>query len=266
MIIDTHTHIYLNKKLSEEKIINWLKKDWIEKIISIWIDIEASKKSIELAKKNPNTIYATIWIHPLYVDNFYEDIDTYINLLEKMYLENKDIVKWIWECWYDFHYSEKEKVYEKQKIVFTKQIRLAKKYNLPIIIHTRNAKKETLETLKEEKASKYVLHCFSEDLDFALESINYAPKSMISFSWIVSYKNALNVQKTRANIDLHRILIETDCPYLRPQEVRWTENIPNNCKYILNHVYNLRKQNWKNETFDEVKETIYRNSCEFFDI
>ena len=106
-------------------------------------------------------------------------------------------------------------------------------------------------------AKKFVLHCFSEDLDFALKSIYYSDECMISFSGIVTYKSATDVQKAAANIALEKILVETDCPFLPPQPVRWQENIPNNTKYNLEKVFELRKENGKKETFWEVEKQIY---------
>jgi len=88
------------------------------------------------------------------------------------------------------------------------------------VIHTRDSKEDTLRVLKDMEAKKFVLHCFSEDLDFALKSIYYSDECMISFSGIVTYKSATDVQKVAANIALEKILVETDCPFLPPQPVR----------------------------------------------
>lgn len=269
MIIDTHTHIYLNEKLSEEDIVNWLKNDWIDKIISIWIDLETSQKSIDYAKKYPWIIYPTIWIHPSDVMQYKDDIEWTLNKLEKMLIDNLSIVKWIWECWFDFFridHNNFDEEKETQEKFFMWQIKLAMKYSLPIIVHTRNAKELTLKTLQDLKAKKFVLHCFSEDLDFAYKAIYYSEECKISFSWIVTYKSAINVQKTAANIPLSKILIETDCPFLAPQRVRWTENFPNNTKYILEKICELRKENDKKETPEEIENEIYKNSLEFFSI
>lgn len=269
MIIDTHTHIYLNKEQSVDEIIKNLKNDWIEKIICIWIDLETSEKSIEIAKKYKNIVFPTVWIHPddcfQYKDNFEETI----HKLEKLIIENIWIVKWVWECWYDFYRKENMDLEEVKKIqekFFIAQIKLAQKYSLPIILHSRNSKEDILKTLKEQNAKKFILHCFSEDLDFAFKAIYYSDECKISFSWIVTYKNALDIQKTAANIPLSRILIETDCPYLSPQTVRWTENFPNNTKYILEKIHELRNYNWKKESFEEVQKVIYENSREIFGI
>jgi len=269
MIVDTHTHIYLNKKSKTQDIINNLEKDNIEKIVSIWIDIESSKKSISLSKNNPGKIYASVWIHPCYTYKEKENIDNNIKIIEELILKNKNEVKAVWECWFDFYrLNEKNRDDEIkiQKKYFIKQIELANKYNLPIIIHSRNAKNETFDILKEYKAKKVLFHCYCEDLDFAYKIIDQFKECMISFSWIVTYPSATEVKKTAANININNILIETDTPYLAPKEVRWQENVPNNIKYTLQEIYKLRSENWKKESFEELRNKIYKNSIEFLNL
>ncbi len=267
MIIDTHTHIFLNKQNLEVDIIDGLKKDWIDKIISIWTDLDNSLKCIELSRENPRIIYATIWIHPTDIWQYKDDLRWAINKLENMLLENMAYVKWIWECWFDYHWIDKNNFEEekaRQEDFFRAQIELAKKYSLPIIVHTRDAKEDTLRVIKETWCKKFVLHCYSEDLDFALRALYYSDECMISFSGIVTYKSAPNVQKTAANIPLEKILVETDCPFLSPQPVRWQENIPNYTRFNLEKVFELRKENGKKESFEEVEKQIYENSTKFF--
>jgi len=266
MIIDTHSHIYLNTHQSIDEIVSWLKNDWIEKIISIGINLETSQKCIDMAKKYPGIIYATVWIHPCDVKEAGEIHDV-IQKLEQLYLENKEFVVGIWETGYDFYHNSLED-YEKEKNIqeqfFTAQIELAKKYSLPLIIHTRNSKNEVFETLQKNNAKKYILHCFSEDLEFAKKNIEYSSECKISFSWIVTYKSALEVQKTASSIPYSRIIVETDSPYLAPQPVRGTQNIPNNTRYTLEKVYELQKQNWLDMIFDEFMKQIYQNSLDIF--
>lgn len=269
MLIDTHSHIYLNKTKSIDEIISWLKFDNISKIICIWIDIETSIKAIEIAKKYPWIVYATIWIHPTEIEQYFTKEKETLNILENLLIENIKYIVWIWETWFDFHWSEKqdyEKVFINQKIFFEKQIFLAKRYSLPLIIHSRDAKEEVLSILKENEFKNFIFHCFVEDLNYAYKAIYFSQECKISFSWIVTYKSAKELQKVASNIPLDKIIIETDCPYLAPQEVRWSENYPNNLKYILKKIYELRTENWKNESFEEIEKTIYENSLKIFGI
>lgn len=100
------------------------------------------------------------------------------------------------------------------------QISLAKKYQLPIIIHNREAREDVLHILKETECTDFVFHCYSEDIVFARKVLDFAPESFMSFSGILTFNNAKNIQETAANIPIKNILIETDCPYLSPQPER----------------------------------------------
>lgn len=269
MYFDTHSHIYLNKKFSEEEIVKNLENDNVKKIVCIWIDIESSKKCIEIAKKYPWIVYASVWIHPNDIKQYLNNIETTFNVIEHLILNNLDVVVWVWETGFDFHYIEEtEKNIEKQhqELFFTKHIELAKKYDLPVIIHSRDSKEETIELLKKVDFKKFILHCFSEDMDFAFKAIYFSEICKISFSWIVTYKSATNIQNVAANIPLERIIIETDCPYLSPQEVRWTENFPNNIKYTAKKIFELREKNWKKENYEDFLQKIYNNSLDIFDL
>lgn len=269
MLIDTHTHIYLNKEKHEEAIIADLGNDGISKIISIWIDLPSSEKSIALAKTHPGVIFATVWIHPTDVKQYENTVEETFEKLEELIKNNQEFVKWIGECGFDFHWIDKNNFEAEkavQEVFFRKQIELAKKYDLPIIIHSRDSKEDVLRVLKDLNATKFILHCYSEDLDFAYKALYFSAECKISFSGIVTYKSAPNVQNTAANIPLERILVETDCPFLAPQEVRGTENIPNNTKYNLQKIFELRTANGKKETFEEIEKQIYKNSLEIFNI
>lgn len=266
-MFDSHCHPYI-WTLNEEEIISSFRNNWWDYLISVWVDYETSIKSIELAKKY-DFVYATIWIQP--TDSIkYNDKDNIINKLEKLYLENKGCVVWIWECWLDYHWIpslinedlNEQSIIKKQKITFQSQIKLAKKYNLPLIIHNREAKDDTLDLLKKENYKNFIFHCYSENLIFANKCLKFAPEAMISFSWIVTFKNALDIQETVKNIPLWNILIETDSPYLTPMPFRGKcENKPEMVKYVLDKIIELR-----NEKPDTIKKQIFENSLKVFKI
>ena len=107
-----------------------------------------------------------------------------------------------------------------QKIFFKAQIELAKTYNLPIIIHNRDSREDVLSILKETDFKNFIFHCYSEDLEYANKLIAFAPDCKISFSGIVTFKNATDIQDSAANIPLKNIIIETDSPYLAPEPHR----------------------------------------------
>jgi TatD DNase family protein len=149
-----------------------------------------------------------------------------------------------------------------QKIFFKAQIELAKKYNLPIIIHNREAKDDVFEVLVETNFKNFIFHCYSEDLEYAKKLLEFAPESMISFSGIVTFKNAKEVQETAKNIPLKNILVETDSPYLTPTPFRGKEeNEPAFTKYVLEKIIELREESAK-----EIEKQVFENSKNIFKI
>lgn len=259
MFIDTHCHPYLNKEKDIKDIFKNFKLSWWDYLISIWVDLETSLKSIELAKKY-DFIYASVWIHPTETKKI-KDIKKEVKQLENLYLENKEKIVWIWETWLDYYWIDKENTEgekNKQKELFIEQISLAKKHNLTLIIHNREAKDDILNILKIQNYKKFIMHCFSENLDYAKKCIKFAPNCKISFSGILTFKNAKDVQDTAKNIPLKNILIETDSPYLTPVPFRWKkENEASFTKHVLEKMQELRS-----EDNYEVEKQIYKNSLE----
>ena len=272
MLYDTHCHPYLNKVKNQDTVILDFFKNWWKYINIIWTDLKTSEIAIKYANKF-SWVYCTIWIHPCDVYNL--ELDNTINLLEKLYLDNKENVVWIWECWLDYYWiyndEETNKLQEKyknkiiewkkilQKIFFKAQILLAKKYNLPIIIHNRNSKDDVFEILKDMNFKNFIFHCYSENLDYANKLIKFAPECKISFSGIITFKNAKEIQETAKNINIKHILVETDSPYLTPIPFRWKEeNEPIYTKHVVEKVNELR---WK-----DCSSEIFNNSLKIFNI
>ncbi len=265
-MIDSHCHPYLFKN-NIKKILLSFKSKWWEYLVSIAVDIESSKKSISIAKSY-DFIYSTIWIQPNDTIKYNKDIDWAINKLEDLYIKNKENIVWIWECWLDYYWIKSlinDKLNEKdiksiQKDFFKKQILLAKKYNLPVIIHNRNAKEDTFKILKEINYKNFIFHCYSEDLNFAKKLLDFNPKAIISFSWIVTFQNAKEIQEVAKNIPLQNIIIETDAPFLTPVPFRWKqENKPELVKYILEKIIKLRE-----EKTQDIENKILKNTKKIF--
>ncbi len=113
--------------------------------------------------------------------------------------------------------------------------------------------------MKENHINRCVMHCFSEDIDFAQELLEFSDEIYFSFSGILTYKSAQKIQETAKNISLHRILIETDAPFLAPQAVRGTVNEPANTRYTLDKLIELRS-----ESAQEIEKQVYENSLRFY--
>ncbi|MDD2916466.1 MAG: TatD family hydrolase, partial [Candidatus Gracilibacteria bacterium] len=170
----------------------------------------------------------------------------------------------IGEIGFDYYHLDSEKVdeyKETQRILFFAMTELAQRYDLPIIVHTREASADTLRYLKESGIRKAIIHCFSEDSAFARELMEYSDEIYFSFSGILTYKKSLAVQEAAKLLPLHKILIETDAPFLSPQAVRGTTNEPANVRYTLDFLQDLR-----NEEHGEIERIIYENSLRVYGI
>ncbi len=268
-IIDTHCHPYLNKIKNKDDIINnFFSHDW-ESMIVIWTNIDTNNDALELTKLH-DKIYATIGIHPCDIENL--EIEETISKMEKLYYKNKEKIVWIGECWLDYYWLIKDleesdlnqeeknriinKTKEKQKLFFIEQIKLASKLDLPIIIHNRDSKDDVFEILEKTEFKNFIFHCYSENLEYAEKLINLSPNCKISFSWIVTFSNAKNIQETAKNISIDNILAETDSPYLTPTPFRWKEeNEPIFTKYVIEKIASLK---W--EKYEDIAEKILENS------
>ena len=154
----------------------------------------------------------------------------------------------------DYYWDQSPK--EVQKEVFRKQIRLAKKVKLPIIIHNRDATADIVDILREENAGEVggVMHCFSGSIEVARQCMDM--NFYISFGGPVTFKNAKKPKEVAKEIPLDRLLIETDCPYLTPHPFRGKRNEPSYVKYVAEAIAEL-----KGLSFEEV--ALYRNQTSF---
>ena len=200
------------------------------------------------AKKYGLDLKVALGIHPANTSVNPELI--YENLYK--WIENKQIVA-IGEIGLDYHYTKKNK--EKQKELFIKQIQLANKYNLPIVIHSRDAVKDTIDILKNYK-SFGVIHCFSESKEVANEYIKLGYK--LGIGGVLTFKNS-NLKDVIKDIPLENIVLETDSPFLSP--IRGSANEPKNIKLIAECLSNI-----KNITISEVAKKTTDNVCKVFNI
>ena len=150
---------------------------------------------------------------------------------------------------------------ENQKYWWLAQWELARKYDLPLVIHTRDARNATLEYMIQNHIDRCVMHCFSEDLDFAQKLLDFSDEIYFSFSGILTYKKSEAIQEVARSISLDRILVETDAPFLSPQAVRGTVNEPANTRYTLEKLIELRT-----ESPEEIEKQVYENSLRFYNL
>lgn len=249
MLVDSHCHLGKKDYEDVEKIIKNMENNIM--IVS-GSDHDANISVIELCSNYPN-IYGVLGIHPSEIT---DDIENHLKFIEE-HINDKHIVG-IGEIGLDYHYDCDK---EKQKDIFKRQIQLAKKYNKPIVIHTRDAIKDTYDILLSENAYKVnvTIHCFSESLEMAREFIKLGAK--IGVGGVLTFKNGRKLREVVENISLEHILLETDSPYLTPEPFRGTKNEPKNVYLVAKKIAEI-----KNMELDDVIRITTNNSKAQFDL
>lgn len=232
-IIDSHCHLYYEPYISDlNKTINECKKESINTLLSIAVDFETSKKNIEISNKFEE-IYCTIGLHPNNVKEKKHELDKIFSLLNT----SKKIIG-IGECGIDLYRSRDN--LSDQIYYFEKQIQFSIDNKLPFIIHTRESDTKTIEVLNnfKNKNLRFILHCFSGNLDSAKKYIDLG--GYISFSGILTFKKNDELRNISKHLPIEKILIETDSPYLSPHPFRGKLNHPKNVKIVAELLANNR--------------------------
>ena len=243
MLTDSHCH--LDKiKLDHfdndfEKLIIAASEADVSRFLCVCIDLERFDQVLQIAKNYPQ-IYCSVGVHPTSEGVQEPTINDLIELAS-----NEQVVA-IGETGLDyFHISDEDKDMEWQRDRFRVHIKAAQQINKPLIIHTRSAKDDTLKILAEEGADSIggVMHCFAEDWETAKKAIDL--NFHISFSGIVTFKSAKELQYVAQQVPEDRILIETDSPWLAPVPKRGKLNQPAYVKYVAEKVAELRGDSYE---------------------
>lgn len=217
IISDTHTHLYLKEfDLDRDQVINKAIRANVTRLFLPAIDSSHTQSMLTLKRKFPKNIFLMAGLHPCYIGENYLDE---LKHVEKNIIENQCIA--VGEIGIDLHWETKN--LELQKEVFMQQIRLAKKYNLPIVIHSRKSYDEIFEVLELEgtKDLSGIFHCFTGTLEEANKIISMGMK--LGIGGVVTFKNGM-IDKFLDKIDLNHIVLETDSPYLAPSPNRGKRN------------------------------------------
>jgi TatD DNase family protein len=229
MFTDTHCHLYKEYYDDIDLIINNSIDNKVNRWINNGCDANTNKEIIELINKYDN-MYAAIGIHPEYVDKYTKED---IKFIEDNLKNNKVIA--IGEIGLDYHYTKDNK--EEQIKLLEIQLELAEKYNIPVIIHSRDATLDTLNTLKKYKVTG-TIHSFSGSLEIANEYIKMG--YLIGINGVVTFKNA-KLKDVVEKLPLDSIVFETDSPYLTPEPFRGKQNNPSHIMDIATYVASIRK-------------------------
>jgi TatD DNase family protein len=249
MLIDTHCHLDEKEYNDLDNLIVDIFKTDVKMMIVSGHDIESSNQAIELAHKYSN-VYATVGFHP---NDCKDIIKTDYNNFDE-WLKDEKVIG-IGEIGLDYHYGLDNK--EEQIERFKKQIEIASKYNMPIVIHNREASEDIYNILKDSNV-KGIIHCFSEDINMANKFITLG--FALGIGGILTFKNS-KLKSVIKDIDIHNIVLETDSPYLAPEPYRGTQNSPINLPIIANELAKV-----KEITYSEVAAVTTSNVLSIFDL
>lgn len=254
MLFDTHVH--LNDQQYKEdlpEVITRAQEAGVSMMVVVGFDRPTIKRAMELAEQY-DFIYACVGWHPVdAIDMTEEDL----LWIEDLAAHPKVVA--LGEMGLDYHWDKSPK--EIQQEVFRKQIQLAKKVKLPIVIHNREATADVVEILKEEGAEEVggIMHCFSGSPEVAKECIKM--NFYISLGGPITFKNAKKPKEVAAEVPLDRLLIETDCPYLAPHPYRGKRNEPRFVRLVAEQIAEI-----KGLTFEEIANATTQNARKIFAI
>jgi len=228
--IDTHAHLEMMDDI--QGVIERAKNKGVTKVIAVSSDVNSSIRSIELSDKYPMA-YSAVGIHPHEATGTTEEA---ISEIERL-AENSKVIG-IGETGLDYHYTHSDK--EHQLRSFRMHIELASQLNLPLIIHIRDAFEDVLDVLRERVSNNVygVIHCFTGDYETAKRFLDLG--FYISFSGIVTFKNAEVIREAVRNIPINSLLLETDSPYLAPVPFRGKKNEPSYLLHVAEIVSEIR--------------------------
>jgi len=227
MFTDTHCHLYSEYYDNLEEIFKESKSNNVVRYISDGCDMKSNKEMIELSKKY-NEIYITLGIHPENADSYNEDDLKYI----ENNLKTEKVIA-IGEIGLDYFYTKENK--DIQKKLLESQLKLAEEYNMPVVIHSREATQDTIDILKKYKL-KGVIHSFTGSLEVAKIYIKMG--YVLGVNGVITFKNS-NVKDIIKEVGLENIILETDSPYLTPHPYRGKQNSPKYIKEIAEFVARL---------------------------
>ena len=234
IIYDTHAH-YDDSSFDEDRevLLNELKSNGVALILNCASSYESIDKTYKLTTDN-DFIYGALGIHPENADEFNDSVENeIIDLISK----NKKIIA-IGEIGLDYYWDENPSK-EVQKEVFRRQMKLAEKLNLPVVIHDRDAHGDTLDILKEFPNVKGILHCFSGSVEFAMECIKLG--YYIGIGGVVTFKNAKKVVEVVSKIPMEKMLSETEAPYMAPVPNRGKRNKSDYIAYIIEQIAQIKE-------------------------
>lgn len=251
-IFDTHTHLNVDTFAGREADELALAADMgVTKLNVVGFDRPTIDKAMDLAD-NFDEVYATIGWHPTEAGTYTPEVEAFLC----QQVKHAKVIAW-GEIGLDYHWMTAPK--EVQASVFKRQIQLSKDFNLPFVVHTRDALEDTYDIIKEAGVGQAggIMHSYSGSWEMAQRFIDLG--MMISLSGVVTFKKAEELHEVARNIPLDKLLVETDAPYLAPVPKRGRENKPAYTRYVVEKIAELRGL-----TVEEVASATYANAKRIF--
>lgn len=233
MIIDTHAHYDDNAfDKDRDELLSQLPSEGVEMVVNIGASIQTSKHTLELMEKYPY-VYGALGVHPSEAGELNE---TLMEWLRKAAKQPKVVA--VGEIGLDYYWDEPAR--DVQKRWFVRQIDLAGEIGLPVVIHSRDAAKDTLDIMKGHRAGELggVIHCFSYGVELAREYLNMG--FYLGIGGVVTFKNARKLKEVVEYMPMERMVLETDCPYLSPEPFRGKRNSSLNLPYVVKAVSEIK--------------------------
>ena len=249
-LADSHCHVNDSKFDEDREEVFKRAETELEFIVNIGNDLKTSEESIKYSEKYP-FVYAVVGVHPTDISTYNDEIEKKIEELSK---HEKAVA--IGEIGLDYYWMEDEK--EVQKEGFRKQMRLAEKLNLPVIIHSRDAMADTIEILNEFPNVRGIVHCYPGSFESAM---NIPNNYYFGVGGVLTFKNSKKTVEFVNKIDISKLVIETDSPYLTPVPFRGKRNEPIYTEYVVKKIAEI-----KNIPVEEVLRITTENAKKIYEI
>ncbi len=260
-IFDTHAH-YCDSRFETKfeggasALLSAVFENGVDKIINVGTNTVNSLEVIEMASRYDG-MYAAVGIHPSDVDDEISLDDAIIKLRALLDKREEHKIVALGEMGLDYHWRQDNK--EKQAEYFEAQLKLAEEYDIPVIIHDREAHGDTFEAILRHPKVRGVFHCYSGSPEMAKDLVRRG--WYISFTGVITYKNAPVVKASAQAVPLDRILVETDAPYLSPEPFRSKINRSDYIEYTIRTIAELHSV-----SEDELRERTHENACKLFSL
>ncbi len=276
MLVDTHAHLNFAAYKEDSNEVLQRCRELGMKIINVGSQFSTSERAVKLAQEHPGFLYAAVGLHPVHLFELeYDEVELPFKTRQEEFspsayeklLQQKNVVA-IGETGLDYFHTPKgvsiKEFKNKQKLTFIKEIQLAQKYNLPLILHCRGSREKPLDAyqdmlsvIKDCGYYKAVVHCFVADWQTAKSFLDLG--LMISFTGIITFPKTKDLEEVVKKAPLDRIMAETDAPYLAPQLVRGQRNEPRFVQYVISRIAEI-----KGGEFDQVNDALTQNAIKFF--